>query len=87
MGSPALTLCASAAGRREAYREYTMDAWDILAGQLILTEAGGALTLFDGRPHDTADRVDVVASNGYIHADLIDALRGLEHVTEAPVPE
>ncbi|HVT67081.1 MAG TPA: inositol monophosphatase family protein [Trebonia sp.] len=77
LGSPALTLCAIAAGRLEAYCEYTMDAWDILAGQLILAEAGGTVTLFDGRPHDTADRADVVASNGCIHADLIDALQGL----------
>ena len=77
LGSPALTLCAIAAGL-EAYCEYTMDPWDIQAGQLILTEAGGLLTLFDGRPHATADRADVVASNGYLHADLIDALRGLE---------
>jgi myo-inositol-1(or 4)-monophosphatase len=77
LGSPALTLCSIAAGRLEAYCEYTMDAWDILAGQLILTEAGGMLTRFDGRPHDGVDRADVVATNGYIHADLIDALRGL----------
>src|SRR5580693_3180113 len=78
LGSPALTLCYIAAGRLDAYCEYAMDAWDILAGQLILAEAGGLLTLFDGRPHDTAARVDVVASNGYIHADLVDALRGLD---------
>jgi myo-inositol-1(or 4)-monophosphatase len=83
LGSPALTLCAIAAGRLEAYCEYTMDAWDILAGQLILSEAGGMLTLFDGQPQLSADRADVVASNGYIHAELIDALSGLEHVTEA----
>jgi myo-inositol-1(or 4)-monophosphatase len=78
LGSPALTLCAIAAGRLEGYCEYTMDAWDILAGQLILAEAGGLLTLLDGRPHATADRADVAASNGYIHADLLDALRGLD---------
>ena len=77
LGSPALTLCAIAAGRLEGYCEYTMDAWDILAGQLILSEAGGMLTLFDGQPHLTADRADVVASNGYIHAELIDTLRAL----------
>jgi myo-inositol-1(or 4)-monophosphatase len=87
LGSPALTLCAIAAGRLEAYCEYTMDAWDILAGQLILAEAGGMLTLFDGQSHLTADRADVVASNGYIHAELIDALRGLDIVTGAPLPE
>jgi myo-inositol-1(or 4)-monophosphatase len=78
LGSPALTLCAIAAGRLEAYCEYAMDAWDILAGQLILAEAGGMLTLFDGEPHSTAARVDIVASNGYLHAALIDALRGLD---------
>ena len=77
LGSPALTLCYIAAGRLDAYCEYAMDAWDILAGQLILAEAGGLLTLFDGQPHVTADRVDVVASNGYVHPALIDALRGL----------
>jgi myo-inositol-1(or 4)-monophosphatase len=80
LGSPALTLCAIAAGRLDAYCEYAMDAWDIAAGQLILQEAGGTLTLFDGRPHVTADRADVVASNGAIHAELITALKGLGEV-------
>jgi myo-inositol-1(or 4)-monophosphatase len=78
LGSPALTLCYIAAGRLDAYCEYAMDAWDILAGQLILAEAGGLLTLFGGQPHVTADRADVVASNGYLHPELIDALRGLD---------
>jgi myo-inositol-1(or 4)-monophosphatase len=78
LGSPALTLCYIAAGRLDAYCEYAMDAWDILAGQLILAEAGGLLTLFGGQPHVTADRADVVASNGYIHPALIDVLRGLD---------
>jgi myo-inositol-1(or 4)-monophosphatase len=78
LGSPALTLCYIAAGRLDAYCEYAMDAWDILAGQLILAEAGGLLTLFGGQPHATAERADVVASNGYLHPDLIDALRGLD---------
>jgi len=74
LGSPALTLCAIAAGRLEAYCEYTMDAWDILAGGLILAEAGGKLTLFNGRPHDSTERADVIASNGHVHAELIAAL-------------
>jgi myo-inositol-1(or 4)-monophosphatase len=82
LGSPALTLCAIAAGRLEAYCEYTMDAWDILAGQLILAEAGGTLTLFDGQPHETTDQADVVASNGHIHAELIAALADLPAKSE-----
>jgi myo-inositol-1(or 4)-monophosphatase len=77
LGSPALTLCAIAAGRLEAYCEYAMDAWDIAAGQLILEEAGGRLTTFSGEPRMTADRADVVATNGLIHDELITALKGL----------
>jgi myo-inositol-1(or 4)-monophosphatase len=77
LGSPALTLCAIAAGRLEAYCEYAMDPWDIAAGQLILEQAGGTLTQFDGRPHESADRADVVASNGHIHQELITALKDL----------
>jgi len=77
LGSPALTLCAIAAGRLDAYCEYAMDAWDIAAGQLILERAGGRVTLFDGRPHESADRADVVASNGRIHQELVTALADL----------
>lgn len=77
LGSPALSLCAIAAGQLEAYCEYSMDPWDILAGQLILREAGGTVTGFDGTPCETADRFDVVATNGRIHDELITALTGL----------
>jgi myo-inositol-1(or 4)-monophosphatase len=77
LGSPALALCAIAAGRLEAYCEYAMDAWDILAGQLILQEAGGRLTTFAGVPHTTAERADIVATNGHIHDELVTALEGL----------
>ena len=77
LGSPALALCAIAAGRLEAYCEYAMDAWDILAGQLILQEAGGRLTTFSGAAHTTAERADIVATNGHIHDELITALKGL----------
>lgn len=77
LGSPALTLCAIAAGRLEAYCEYAMEAWDTAAGQLILEEAGGTLTTFGGQPHTTAARADVAASNGHIHPELIRVLKGL----------
>jgi len=76
LGSPALTLCAIAAGRLEAYCEHAMDPWDIAAGQLILEEAGGTLTWFDGQPRRIADHAGVVASNGRIHTELLTALKG-----------
>jgi myo-inositol-1(or 4)-monophosphatase len=76
LGSPALTLCAIAAGRLDAYCEHAMELWDLAAGQLILEEAGGTLTRFDGQPHRTADPADVVASNGRIHTELLGTLKG-----------
>ena len=77
LGSPALTLCAIAAGRLEAYCEYAMDAWDIAAGQLILQEAGGTLTTLSGAAHTTAERADVAASNGRVHPELLAVLKDL----------
>ena len=76
-GSPALTLCAIACGRLDGYCEHAMAAWDILAGQLILAEAGGTLTTFSGAPHTGVSPADVVASNGLIHAELVRVLKGL----------
>ena len=39
--------------------------------------SGGRLTTFSGVPHTTAERTDVVATNGHIHDELINALKGL----------
>jgi myo-inositol-1(or 4)-monophosphatase len=80
-GSPALTLCAIACGRLDAYCEHAMAAWDIAAGQLILEQAGGTLTTFTGAPHRSAGSADVVASNGLIQAELVSVLKGLLWLT------
>jgi len=74
LGSPALALCLVAAGRSEAYVERYMDPWDILAGKLILEEAGGTLTRFDGTPLAVPELADIVASNGRIHDELLAVL-------------
>jgi myo-inositol-1(or 4)-monophosphatase len=74
-GSPALTLCYIAAGRLEAYCERFMDPWDTLAGALMIEEAGGRFSDFDGRPVTTLRATDVVGSNGRIHDQLLGHLR------------
>lgn len=38
----------------------------------------GTLTTFAGLAHTTAERIDVAASNGRVHAELISALKGLQ---------
>jgi len=73
-GAPALVLALIAAGRLEAYCERTMDPWDIAAGQLLLEEAGGRLTRFDGAALTAGETGDVVATNGRIHDELLRTL-------------
>ena len=73
IGAPALLLSHIAAGHFTAYLERAMPPWDITAGQVILTEAGGLITDLTGEPIDTAEVTDVVASNGLVHQELLDA--------------
>ena len=48
IGSAALELCAVACGELDVYCEPILSPWDFAAGKLILTEAGGVVTDFDG---------------------------------------
>lgn len=69
-GSAALDLAYVAAGRLEAYWEHGTKAWDVAAGVLLVLEAGGRVTDYDGRfPHVDGGRF--VASNGLIHDELM----------------
>jgi myo-inositol-1(or 4)-monophosphatase len=51
-----------------------LNAWDTAAGVLILTEAGGDITDFDGRPYSIYQR-ELAASNGYIQNEMIAILK------------
>jgi myo-inositol-1(or 4)-monophosphatase len=74
LGSPAMTLAYVAAGRLDAFVEKDATyAWDIAAGLLLLEEAGGTLTDFDGGPPNLGRGIaNVIASNGHIHDALVD---------------
>jgi myo-inositol-1(or 4)-monophosphatase len=73
LGSAALDLGAVAAGRLDGYWEFKINPWDIAAGVLLVTEAGGQVTAPDGLPLDLFAR-RVVASNGLIQAEMLDLL-------------
>jgi len=80
LGSAALHLAYVAAGRLDACWDLSLSTWDSAAGALLVAEAGGAVTGFDGRPHALTTR-DTLASNGAVH----DALRAaLEEAGAAP---
>src|SRR6202050_1489042 len=69
-GSAALDLCCVAAGRFDGFWEFGLKSWDTAAGILIVREAGGTVTDFEGRPAHPGDR-ELFASNGPIHHELL----------------
>lgn len=73
MGSAALDLCYVAAGRIEGYWEPMLNPWDACAGALIVEEAGGKVTAYDGSPYDLLVP-EMVASNGLIHDVMVETL-------------
>lgn len=72
-GSAALDLCATAAGRCDGHWELILSLWDVVAGALIVAEAGGTVTDRHGRPW-LPWQGHIVATNGHIHAELIGEL-------------
>ena len=60
-------------GRFDGYWEITILPWDIAAGTLIVTEAGGIVSKLNGEPHSIYDK-QVVASNGIIHEQLVEEI-------------
>ncbi len=72
-GSAALDLCYVAAGRFDGFFERKLKPWDMAAGSLIVKEAGGRITKFDGDNWHYSDDT-IVASNGFIHDKMIDIL-------------
>ena len=70
LGSAALDLCYVAAGRFDGYWEQHLWPWDVAAGALVVTEAGGAVTGMDGSAFDPA-AAHLVASNGRVHDAML----------------
>ena len=73
MGAAAVELCYVAAGRFEARIEAFLGPWDIAAGTLILENAGGKVSDFKGG-NSFYSGAQVLASNGKLHADLLDII-------------
>jgi myo-inositol-1(or 4)-monophosphatase len=73
LGSAAIDLCYVACGRLDGYWEGELCKWDTAAGSLIVEEAGGTATHYNGKTY-TLDQKDIVASNDKIHKAMIDIL-------------
>lgn len=75
LGSAAIDLCWVAAGRFDGFYEHKLQAWDSAAGFLIVEEAGGKVTDFEGN-HYSPHQPHIIATNGKIHDDLVKMVNG-----------
>ena len=74
LGSALLDLAYVAAGRFDGFWELGLSPWDVVAGKVILEEAGGRITDLHGGPVDI-DHPRIVASNGHIHGEIVALLQ------------
>ena len=76
LGSAALDLSYLAAGRYDGYWEVSLQPWDMAAGKLIVEEAGGKITDYQGKALDVKKPSSVVASNVLLHDKILAMLKG-----------
>ncbi|HXY26406.1 MAG TPA: inositol monophosphatase family protein [Candidatus Acidoferrum sp.] len=82
-GSAALDLACVALGRFDGFWEFGLNKWDTAAGVLLIEEAGGKVSDFEGRPYQLGGPV-ILATNGLIHEEMRQA--ALEISLRGPAP-
>lgn len=73
-GAASLDICYTAAGRFDGYWEFNLKPWDIAAGALILSEAGGLVTDTNNNPLDLFSG-EIFCSNKKIHKETIEIFK------------
>lgn len=74
LGSASVDMCYVAMGRFEAFYEYGLKPWDVSGGALIVQEAGGKLSDFNGG-NDYLFGKSIVASNGHLHKPFMEIVK------------
>jgi len=70
-GSAAVDLAWVACGRLDGFWEFGLNPWDMAAGRLLVTEAGGQVSDMCGRPHNFSSP-HLLADNGHLHAQIVE---------------
>ena len=73
LGSAAIDLCWVAAGRFDGFYEHKLQSWDSAAGFLIVEEAGGKITDFEGNYYSVY-QPHLLATNGKIHDEMLQVI-------------
>ena len=84
-GSAALDLAAVACGRFDGFWEFGLHSWDVAAGVLLVREAGGTVTQFDGQPYRFGDR-ELLASNSKVHSEMKEVAASIAENIASGVP-
>lgn len=79
MGSAALDLAYLAAGRFDMFFEMILSPWDIAAGALLITEAGGRISDMHGNPLSLAAPTSVIAASPTCYDELLAHARRYAH--------
>ena len=74
LGAAALDFCFVAMGRFDGFYEFNLQPWDVCAGDLILREAGGQTSDWDGITQMPLSGNRILASNGYLHTQMSEVL-------------
>ena len=74
LGSAAIDFCYVAGGSFEGFWEVHLHPWDICAGKLIVEEAGGIITDFDGNPASIHSK-QILCTNKLIHHQLLEVIK------------
>ncbi|MBN2457576.1 inositol monophosphatase [Candidatus Woesearchaeota archaeon] len=84
MGFCAGQLAYVAAGRSDGFIKKSQKSWDIAAGMLLVTEAGGRVTDFEGKDMETitSGKHNLIASNNLIHDHIMSEYDKLEKKDE-----
>ena len=74
-GSAAIDLADVACGRLDAFFECLLSPWDFAAGAVLITEAGGILTDFEGNAPDFTHPTPVLCANKTLHKEFLDIIQ------------
>ncbi|MBY0528713.1 MAG: inositol monophosphatase [Rhabdochlamydiaceae bacterium] len=78
-GSAALDLAYLAAGRFDLYWEVGLHPWDMAAGKLLVEEAGGKISYWNGQFRPLLGYDNILATNGHLHEEMVRHLTKKEH--------
>jgi len=73
-GSAAIDMAYVACGRFDGFWEEGLNPWDVAAGVLLIEEAGGQISYYDGSPFSVYSP-PICASNGLIHSEMLGVLK------------